>query len=102
MSIPTSIAALDRAVDKALSEQRIVGCTVMLSENGRPVHIRSAGLADREAGVPMRPGTWMRYASISKPFTTVAALRLMDMGRLTAGDPVTRWLPGFKIGRAHV
>lgn len=95
MSIPTSIAALDRAVDKALSEQRIVGCTVMLSENGRPVHIRSAGLADREAGVPMRPGTWMRYASISKPFTTVAALRLMDMGRLTAGDPVTRWLPGF-------
>jgi CubicO group peptidase (beta-lactamase class C family) len=95
MSISTSIAALDRAVDKALSEQRIVGCTVMLSENGRPVHIRSAGLADREAGVPMRPGTWMRYASISKPFTTVAALRLMDMGRLTAGDPVTRWLPGF-------
>lgn len=95
MSIPTSIAALDRAVDKALSEQRIVGCTVMLSENGRPVHIRSAGLADREAGVPMRPGTWMRYASISKPFTTVAALRLMDMGRLTAGDPVTRWLPDF-------
>lgn len=95
MSIPTSIAALDRAVDKALSEQRIVGCTVMLSENGHPVHIRSAGLADREAGVPMRPGTWMRYASISKPFTTVAALRLMDMGRLTAGDPVTRWLPGF-------
>lgn len=95
MSISTSIAALDRAVDKALSEQRIVGCTVMLSENGRPVHIRSAGLADREAGVPMRSGTWMRYASISKPFTTVAALRLMDMGRLTAGDPVTRWLPGF-------
>ena len=95
MSIPTSIAALDRAVDKALSEQRIVGCTVMLSENGRPVHIRSAGLADREAGVPMRPGTWMRYASISKPFTTVAALRLMDMGRLTARDPVTRWLPDF-------
>ncbi len=95
MSISTSIAALDRAVDKALSEQRIVGCTVMLSENGRPVHIRSAGLADREAGVPMRSGTWMRYASISKPFTTVAALRLMDMGRLTARDPVTRWLPDF-------
>lgn len=95
MSLSASITAMDRAIDMALEQDRIVGCVVILSQNGQPVHIRAAGLADREAGLPMQPDTWLRYASVSKPFTTVAALRLMNMGRLAPQDPVTRWLPDF-------
>ncbi|RDD70744.1 serine hydrolase domain-containing protein [Paracoccus versutus] len=95
MSLSASIAALDRAVDSALAERRIVGCVVLLAQGGRLVHARAAGLADREAGRPMRQGTWLRYASVSKPFTTVAALRLMQAGRLSPEDRVTRWLPDF-------
>lgn len=90
MSLSDSISAMDRAFDMALEQDRIVGCVLILSQNGRPVHIRAAGFADREAGLPMQPDTWLRYASVSKPFTTVAALRLMDMGRLAPQDPVTR------------
>lgn len=89
------IAALDRAIDRALSDRRIVGCVVLLAEDGMPAYARAAGMADREAGMAMRPDTWLRYASVTKPFTTVAALRLMDQGRLAADDPVTRWLPDF-------
>ncbi|MFC3570531.1 serine hydrolase domain-containing protein [Paracoccus simplex] len=95
MSLSASVAALDRAVDRALAERRIVGCVVLLAEAGRLVHARAAGFADRESGRPMRRATWLRYASVSKPFTTVAALRLMQTGRLTPEDPVTRWLPDF-------
>lgn len=95
MSIGAVAAALDRAIDGALAEGRLVGCAVLLAQAGRTVHARAAGMADREAGRAMRPGTWLRYASVTKPFTTLAALRLMDRGRLSPGDAVTRWLPGF-------
>ena len=95
MSLADVIAALDRAIDGALAEKRIVGCAVLLAEAGRVLHARHAGLADREAERPIQPGAWFRYASVSKPFTTVAALRLMDMGRLSPDDLVTRWLPEF-------
>ena len=95
MNLGEVIAALDHAIDGALAEKRITGCALLLAEAGRIVHARHAGMADREAGRPMRPGAWFRYASVSKPFTTVAALRLMDQGRLSPEDPVTRWLPDF-------
>ncbi len=95
MSLAACIAALDRAVESALAERRIVGCVVLLAEDGRQVHARAEGFADREAGRPMRRGTWLRYASVSKPFTTVAALRLIQAGRLSPENPVTRWLPDF-------
>ena len=95
MSLQNVIAALDQAIDGAIAEKRIIGCTVLLAEAGRVIHARQAGLADREADRPMQPGAWFRYASVSKPFTTVAALRLMDQNRLSPDDPVTRWLPDF-------
>lgn len=95
MSLAACIAALDRAVESALAERRIVGCVVLLAEDGRQVHARAEGFADREAARPMRRGSWLRYASVSKPFTTVAALRLIQAGRLSPEDPVTRWLPDF-------
>ncbi|MTH65829.1 serine hydrolase domain-containing protein [Paracoccus shanxieyensis] len=95
MTIPQITAALEAGIDSAISEQRIVGCTVLLAQQGQTVFARSAGLADREAGVAMTPATWLRYASVSKPFTTAAALRLMAQGKLAAQDPVTRYLPDF-------
>ncbi|MFO1138065.1 MAG: serine hydrolase domain-containing protein [Paracoccus sp. (in: a-proteobacteria)] len=54
-------------------------------------------MADREAGRPMQPGAWFRYASVSKPFTTVAASRLMDQGRLSPENLRTRRLPEFTL-----
>ena len=51
MSLAGVIAALDRAIDSALTEKRIIGCAVLLAEAGRVIHARHAGLADREAGV---------------------------------------------------
>lgn len=88
------IPALNAGIDSALADRRIVGCMVMRSQGGK-VWDRAAGMADRERGVAMTPATWLRYASVTKPFTTLAALRLMALGRLDAEDAVTRWLPDF-------
>ena len=91
-----SAIALDAAIDRALAEKRIVGTVVIMAEDGRITYHRAAGFADREAAIAMQTGTWFRYASVTKAFTTVAALRLIQEGRLSPEDPVERWLPDFR------
>lgn len=89
------VGALDEAIDGALSNARIVGCVLLVSDHGHIVFERAAGLADREARRPMTTDTSFRYASVTKPFTTMAALKLIEAGALSAEDPVEKWLPNF-------
>jgi len=86
---------LDTVIDAAIGEARIVGTVVLVKQGGKTVYLRAAGLADREAGVPVRPDTVFRLASVTKPVVTVAALRLVEQGRLGLEDRVARWIPGF-------
>jgi CubicO group peptidase (beta-lactamase class C family) len=87
--------SIDEAIDQALREKRIVGCVVLASVDGQPVYRRAAGHADREAGRDMEVSTPFRFASLTKPFTTMAALKLVESGRLSPDDQVRRWLPEF-------
>lgn len=89
-------ARLDAALDRALAERRIVGAVVLVSRDGAPVYARAAGLADREAEVPLREDAIFRLASITKPLVTAAFLRLVEQGTLPLHAPVTRWLRDFR------
>ena len=87
---------IDAAIDRAIAEQRLVGAVVLVSHGGRLVHRRAAGLADREAGRPMHEDALFRLASVSKPIVSTAAMVLVNQGRISLDDPVTRWLPSFR------
>lgn len=88
--------AIDKAIDLALEEKRLVGAVVLVAQGGEEVYRRAAGMADREAGKPMAANALFRLASVSKPIVSTAALVLMAQGRLGLEDPVTRWLPAFR------
>ncbi|GLK57649.1 CubicO group peptidase (beta-lactamase class C family) [Methylopila capsulata] len=88
--------ALGAAIDAALADRRIVGAVVLVARDGKLVYRRAAGLADREAGLPMREDVIFRLASVTKPLVTAAAMRLADDGALALDAPVTRWLPDFR------
>ncbi len=87
---------IDAVIDRAVADQRLVGAVVLVARGGRLVHRRAAGLADREAGRPMREDALFRLASVSKPIVSTAVMVLAGQGRLTLDDPVTRWLPDFR------
>ncbi|OWV75996.1 serine hydrolase [Rhizobium sp. R634] len=89
-------AAVDAAITNALDEKRLVGAVVVVARDGEIVHRRAAGLADREKGLAMREDTIFRLASITKPIVTIAAMRLVEEGRIGLDDTVTRWLPDFR------
>ncbi|WP_126241145.1 serine hydrolase domain-containing protein [Burkholderia gladioli] len=89
-------ARLDAVFDQALREQRLVGAVAIVARHGEILYRRAQGLADREAGRPMREDTLFRLASVTKPIVALAVLRLVARGELALDAPVTRWLPEFR------
>ncbi|QVN18057.1 serine hydrolase domain-containing protein [Burkholderia pyrrocinia] len=87
---------LDDALDRALADERMVGAVVLVARDGELCYARAAGLADREAGTPMREDALFRLASVTKPVVTAAAMRLVAAGRIALDEPVARWLPEFR------
>jgi CubicO group peptidase (beta-lactamase class C family) len=87
---------IDAAIDQAIAEKRIVGAVVLVSRDGKLVYQRAAGFADREAKRPMQLDSVFRLSSVSKPIVSAAAMVLVDQGKLSLEDPVTKWLPDFR------
>lgn len=93
---PATLAArVDAVIDDALAAERIVGTVVLVRKDGETIYTRAAGLADREAGAPMREEALFRLASVSKLFVAAAAMALVGQGKLDLDRPITAWLPDF-------
>jgi CubicO group peptidase (beta-lactamase class C family) len=71
------------------------GFVVMLAKNGRPFYANAHGWEDIASRRPMTLDSRMRFASMTKPVTAVAALQLVESGRLSLDDPVADYLPEF-------
>ncbi|AZD69670.1 CubicO group peptidase, beta-lactamase class C family [Pseudomonas chlororaphis] len=94
---PTQVASrIDAVLEQTLHDQRLVGAVVLVAHRGELIYRRAAGLADREAQVPMREDALFRLSSVSKPIASVAALVLVAQGKIQLDDDISRWLPYFK------
>ncbi len=88
-----STAALDAFLDFNAAIGTNSGYVAVFARDGRVVHAHTAGYADIEAGLPMQLSTRFRLASMTKPVTAVAAMMLVEEGRLSLNDPVSLYLP---------
>ncbi len=86
---------LDRTVQAYVDQKRIAGVVVFLARDGRIVEWKSFGKLDVEQDISMPEDAIFRIASMSKAVTSVAALMLMEEGKLLLQDPVSRFLPSF-------
>lgn len=75
-------SAYDDLMRRVLGKWKIPGGAIAVAKNGRLVFARGYGLADREANEPVAPDALFRIASISKPITAVAVLRLAEQGKI--------------------
>jgi N-acyl-D-amino-acid deacylase len=93
------LAAVDAWMEKFLAEHQIPGAALAIVKDGHVVYSRGFGYADREAMQPVHPEALFRIASVSKPITAVAILKLVDQGRLKLDDKVLdhlRYEPHFE------
>ena len=71
------------------------GATVIVVKDGKTVLRKAYGKADVQNGVAMTPDTVLRLGSITKQFTAVGILMLMEEGKLALGDNITQHLPDY-------
>jgi serine beta-lactamase-like protein LACTB, mitochondrial len=88
-------AAVDEAVTKEMTALRVIGVAVGIISKGQIVYLKGYGLADRENGVPVTTGTVFNWARDCKPMTAVAALQLVEQGKLDLDADVRKYVPEF-------
>lgn len=74
------------------------GGVVLVTQKGKVVYKRAFGMANVELGVPMKETMVFNIASITKQFTAVAVLQLMEQGKLSLRDEITKHLPDYPTG----
>jgi CubicO group peptidase (beta-lactamase class C family) len=89
---------LDRLGDEIVSwiaNGELVGAELLVIKDGRAVFHEAYGWGDREARRPLRRNSIYTIQSMSKPFTATAALMLVEEGKLSLDDRVSRYVPWF-------
>ncbi len=80
-------------------EGLVPGAVIAIARGGKLAYLQAIGFQDRARTIPMKTDSIFWIASMSKPVTSVAAMILVDDGKLDLDAPVARYLPEFQ-GRA--
>src|SRR5258706_10420664 len=88
------------ALKAQIANERFPGAVVLVARKGKVVYFETVGQRDPATGAPMSKDAIFRLYSMTKPFTSVAAMMLVEEGRLRLTDPVGMYLP--QLGNLEV
>ena len=87
----------DPIVDAVVARYHLPGIAVGVIENGQVVYTATRGETIAGSGEKITPQTLFKIASNSKAMTTALLGRLVEQGKLAWDDPVTKYLPDFRM-----
>jgi len=93
--LSTRLKRLSDRLNEGVKNNELPGAVVLIARNGKIVMFESYGFRDKEAKVAMTNDTIFRIASMTKPIVTLAAMMLMEEGKLTLADRVSMYIPAF-------
>jgi CubicO group peptidase (beta-lactamase class C family) len=76
-----------------IAKERFPGSVVLIARRGKIVYFEALGQRDPGAGAPMSKEAIFRLYSMTKPMASVAAMMLVEDGKLTIADPVSKFFP---------
>jgi CubicO group peptidase (beta-lactamase class C family) len=94
--VPERFEPLHRRIQQFVDDGQHAGISLLLVRNGGIAETFATGYRNRELGLPMSRDTIVRVYSMTKIVVSVAALTLLEEGRLGLLDPVTDYLPEFR------
>jgi CubicO group peptidase (beta-lactamase class C family) len=86
---------LSDRLNEGVKAGELPGAVVLIARNGRIVMHEAFGFRDKEAKAEMKTDTIFRIASMTKPIVATAAMMLMEEGKLSLADPVSKYIPAF-------
>jgi len=97
------LAKVSDYVRNEVATGKIPGAILLIQQHGKPVYFENFGVRDIATELAMSVDTIFRLYSMSKPITSVAAMMLVEDGKLKLDDPVSKYIPAFadmKVGVA--
>src|SRR5215207_4801848 len=99
MSEPTWAPRYEDFAAGLIERSGIPATAVALAQHGQVVYERGFGHRDAARSLPVTPDTRFGLGSVTKSFPCLAVVQLSEAGTLSIDDPVTRWLPEFRLPR---
>ena len=93
---PAGLARIGAYINNEIATNKIPGAVMMIQRHGKVAYYETFGVRDPGTKAPMTANTIFRIYSMSKPITTVAAMMLVEEGKLQLDDPVAKFIPAFK------
>lgn len=89
------LTRIDSVLQRAVDRSEIGGAVALVLRDGQTVYEKAFGWSDREAKRRMTVDAIFRIASQTKALTSVAVMSLVEEGKLSLDDPVSRYIPDF-------
>jgi CubicO group peptidase (beta-lactamase class C family) len=84
------------AIKAEIDKGTIPGAVTLIARNGKIVHFEAHGFLDAAKTKPMGKDAIFRGFSMTKPVVSVAALALIEQGKMSLRDPLSQYFPEFK------
>jgi CubicO group peptidase (beta-lactamase class C family) len=94
------LARIETVTQRHIETGLVPGAVMLVARRGKVAWTKTLGFRDRAAKDPMQPDSIFRIYSMTKPIVSVAAMMLVEEGRLQINDPVAKYLP--EIGQMKV
>jgi CubicO group peptidase (beta-lactamase class C family) len=98
--LPDRLERLTAVMARLVEERKAPGVSMLIARHGKVAYRQCLGLL-RPDGPPMSEDAIFRIYSMTKPIVSVAAMMLVEEGRLSIIDPVSAYIPAFadvKVG----
>jgi CubicO group peptidase (beta-lactamase class C family) len=92
----TDYEAVDEYITARMRSDHIPGVALAIIKGDQILYLKGYGRAD-QSGHPVTPQTPFLIGSITKPFTSLAVMQLVDAGKVEFDAPVQRYVPWFRL-----
>lgn len=90
------LARVTEVVKGEIAKGRYPGAVALVARRGKVAYFEALGQRDPQSGAPMTKDAIFRLYSMTKPFASVAAMMLVEDGKILLSDPVSKYLPKLK------
>lgn len=85
---------VDELVQSVMNQEHIPGLALVVVKDGKVLKAQAYGLADVKLKIPVTTNAVFRIASVSKSFVATAVMMLVEEGKISLDDPVSKYLDG--------
>jgi D-alanyl-D-alanine carboxypeptidase len=93
-----TIQQIDSLIQSLISTKKSAGFMLAIQEKGAKPYFKEYGVTDVETQQPVKSTSIFRIASVTKPFTAVAVMQLIEKGKLSLTDKLSKFFKDFPNG----